>query len=188
MQTLTEAEIEELESRDAGIEMLREANRSFGNYTQDRPSIPPLERTGAALLTMYADELKTLAKGLKAQAARSKAQGNEMTALLLIRLQLSVEETGEWAEALASGDIRKALHELTDMQYVTDGHYLTLGCGDIKVPALRAVHAANMRKLGPDGKPIIDGSGRWVKPEGWTGAELEIEMLLAQSSSAGGGE
>ncbi len=31
------------------------------------------------------------------------------------------------------------------------------------------VHAANMRKLGPDGKPLRDAGGKVIKPPGWVG-------------------
>jgi predicted HAD superfamily Cof-like phosphohydrolase len=33
------------------------------------------------------------------------------------------------------------------------------------------VHGANMRKLGPDGKPIYREDGKVLKPEGWTGPD-----------------
>ena len=177
-------ELEELRSRpmatlehrdvDEGIEMLREANEAFGNSTAPEPGIPALElpAIGRAMLMEYAERLARMAGDLKKEAQAEKEAGHEMIALLLIRLQLSVEETGEWAEALASGDLKKAARELTDIQYVTDGHYLTLGLGDLKLPLYRAVHGDNMRKLGPDGKPIISEAGRWVKPEGWSATDL----------------
>lgn len=41
------------------------------------------------------------------------------------------------------------------------------------------VHLANMRKLGPDGKPIYREDGKVLKPEGWTGPEADHERLLA---------
>lgn len=157
---------------DAGIEMLREANAAFGNYTASEPGVPELNQQGKDTLKFSAGFLASLARTLKEEARRAKELGDEMGALLIIRLQLSVEETGEWAEALALGDLKKAARELTDMQYVTDGHYLTLGLGDLKLPLYRAVHGDNMRKLGPDGKPIISEAGRWVKPEGWEATDL----------------
>jgi hypothetical protein len=175
-------ELEELRSRpmatlehrdvDEGIEMLREANGAFGNYTAPAPAVPEIGDEGRRFLELYAEGLASMAANMKLAAAKFKEEGNEMAALLIIRLQLSVEETGEWAEALASGDLKKAARELTDIQYVTDGHYLTLGLGDLKLPLYRAVHGDNMRKLGPDGKPIISEAGRWVKPEGWTATDL----------------
>lgn len=158
--------------RDPGIQMLREANAAFGNYTAPEPGIPKLSQHGKDTLKFWADDLASIARTLKDEAQHAKELGDEMAALLIIRLQLSVEETGEWAEALASGDLKKAARELTDIQYVTDGHYLTLGLGDLKLPLYRAVHGDNMRKLGPDGQPIISEAGRWVKPEGWEPTDL----------------
>lgn len=170
-------------AQDPGIVMLREANAAFGNYTAPEPGIPELSQHGKDTLKFWADDLASMARTLKDEAQHAKELGGEMAALLIIRLQLSVEETGEWAEALASGDLKKAARELTDIQYVTDGHYLTLGLGDLKLPLYRAVHGDNMRKLGPDGKPIISEAGRWVKPEGWEPTDLGPII----SSSAGEG-
>lgn len=44
---------------------------------------------------------------------------------------------------------------------------------DLGLPPFKAlfdeVHAANMRKLGPDGKPIYRADGKNIKPAGWVG-------------------
>lgn len=167
-----------LEQRDAdeGIEMLREANASFGNYTAGAPAVPALEIPGLGkqMLLDYARKLAGLAAELKEEARQENVAGHPMLSLLLIRLQLSVEETGEFAEALAEGDIVHAAKELTDMSYVTDGHYLTLGLADLKLPLYREVHGSNMTKLDPvTGKPIINEAGRWVKGPAYREALLD---------------
>lgn len=62
-------------------------------------------------------------------------------------------------------DIVGAADALADMVYVIAGAALVLG-----VPlddVIEEVHAANMRKLGPDGKPIYREDGKVMKPEGW---------------------
>lgn len=41
-----------------------------------------------------------------------------------------------------------------------------------------AVHAANMRKLWPDGKPRRNEHGKIIKPEGWCGPERELAAIL----------
>lgn len=41
-----------------------------------------------------------------------------------------------------------------------------------------AVHAANMRKLWPDGKPHRNEHGKSIKPDGWYGPERELEQIL----------
>jgi predicted HAD superfamily Cof-like phosphohydrolase len=41
-------------------------------------------------------------------------------------------------------------------------------------PCLAIVHAANMSKLGEDGRPIIDKAGKVRKPEGWQPPESKL--------------
>jgi predicted HAD superfamily Cof-like phosphohydrolase len=176
-------ELEELRARpqatleqsdvDEGVSMLREANASFGNYTAAAPAVPELASYDAERLRYYAGLLATIAGAMKQEAAEANGTGRDMLGLLLIRLQLSVEETGEFAEALAEGDLVHAAKELTDMSYVTDGHYLTLGLGDLKLPLYREVHSSNMTKLDPEtGKPIINEAGRWVKGPAYREADI----------------
>jgi NTP pyrophosphatase (non-canonical NTP hydrolase) len=149
--------------KDYGIEANREAALAFGNRVRSTPGVPPLSVEGAARLRWWAAQLQFIAQALKEEAAEYNREGQVNEGLLTIRLQLSVEETGEWAEALASGDIQATFNELVDMSVVTDGHYHTLGLADLKVEGYREVHAANMSKLGDDGKPIISEAGRWMK-------------------------
>lgn len=158
---------------DQGITMLREANAAFGNFTATEPGVPGLTQFGAARLASYAAELAAIAVRLKVEAAEANGLGQDILGLLLIRIQLSVEEAGEFAEALAEGDLIHAAKELVDMSYVTDGHYLTLGLGDLKLPLYREVHRSNMSKLDPmTGRPIISDAGRWVKGPGYRQADI----------------
>jgi predicted HAD superfamily Cof-like phosphohydrolase len=158
---------------DAGIEMNQEAARAFGNYVGETPAVPELNPYERGIIKRWSETLATMARTLKAEAAEANGLGHTAFGLLLIRLQLSVEETGEWAEALATGDIEKAAKELVDMSVVTDGHYLTLGLADLKIPLYREVHASNMTKLDPvTGQPIISEAGRWVKGPAYREADL----------------
>lgn len=157
---------------DAGIEMLREANASFGNYTAPEPGVPDMSDRAKGWLTRWAGRLAEMAQEAKEVATQLRIQGDDAGALLVIRCQLSMEETGEWTEALVEGDLAHIAKELSDMSYVTDGHYLTLGLGDLKLPIYRANHEANMSKLGEDGKPIISDAGRWVKGPNYRPADI----------------
>ena len=61
-------------------------------------------------------------------------------------------------------------HELADIQYVVSGTGVQLG-----IPineCVEEIHAANMRKLSPDGKPIVDEHGKVRKPDGWEPADV----------------
>ena len=147
---------------DRYMTMQLESAQAFDNSIRSEPGLPNFGFQGRAKLVKYAGELAALAKKMKAEAAQAKAQGQEDLALWLIRIQLSTEETGELAEAVATGDLAHALNELTDLSYVTDGHYLTMGVARLKEPAYAEVHRANMSKC-VDGRGVVDASGRHVK-------------------------
>jgi predicted HAD superfamily Cof-like phosphohydrolase len=167
---------------DLGIDFIKEAQRAFGSYLHPEPGVPQIDAGGKARLKYWAGMLAMMAQALKDEAAELNREGRKTEGVLLIRVQLSVEETGEWAEALANGDLVQAAKELSDISYVTDGHYLTLGLADLKLPVYRANHAANMSKLGEDGKPIISEAGRWVKGPNYRPADEDIFRILSDAS------
>lgn len=68
---------------------------------------------------------------------------------------------------------RKAalLKELCDLVYVAVGTAVAMGMPfDV---AFNRVHASNMSKLGPDGKPIYREDGKVIKPDTYVPANLE---------------
>lgn len=71
------------------------------------------------------------------------------------RQRLLVSETGEVADAVTDNDLAGIAQELADVVYVAYGTALAYGI-DLDA-VLAAVHAANMTKLGADGKPIVVG-------------------------------
>jgi len=94
--------------------------------------------------------------------------------LLRMRGRLIAEEAAEVNEALefmdeeldngayltaSKADVAK---ELADLIYVVYGMAATFGI-DID-EAVRRVHASNMSKLGPDGKPVYREDGKVLKP------------------------
>jgi hypothetical protein len=169
---------------DPGMEMLVEFNRTFNCPERPVPGLPELSTFDKGLLMSVGDQLGALAKHLKGVAAELNGLGRTDIGLLLIRLQLSVEETGELADALAAEDLVKAYDALVDMSYVNDGHYRTLGLGGVKLAGYRHVHDCNMSKLGEDGKPIWTEAGRVVKgPNTW-----KPEAGLARIIVEAGGE
>lgn len=95
----------------------------------------------------------------------SGGRGNEL------RAKLHVEENRELIEALFANDRVGIAHELADVVYVAYGTAHSLG---IPLDAVIAeVHAANMRKFGPDGKPVLRDDGKVLKPPGWQPADVE---------------
>ncbi len=92
-----------------------------------------------------------------------------------LRVRLLKEEVRELQYSITVGD---ALDALTDIQYILDGTYLQLGFHRFKDAAFAEVHATNMRKLGPDGKPIIREDGKILKPEGWVPPDMRKILAL----------
>lgn len=105
-----------------------------------------------------------------------------------LRCRLLLEETKEFIRASgctligagdgvevailqgAEPDLNGMAQELADVQYVTSGAAVTFG---IPLGAVFAeVHAANMRKAGPDGKVMKRPDGKVVKPDGWRGPDV----------------
>jgi predicted HAD superfamily Cof-like phosphohydrolase len=86
------------------------------------------------------------------------------TDLNAFRVRLLQEELDELKEALADGDAVETLDALTDLQYVLDGAFLSLGMHGVKDTAFAEVHRSNMSKLGEDGKPILrESDGKVLK-------------------------
>lgn len=148
---------------DAGLDHVAEFAAAFDAHVAAEPGVPEFRAVSESELGYFMNEMKRCAEDLKRSAARALERGDEAGALLLIRLQLCQEELAELAEAMLERDIVACLDALTDMTYVTDGAYLTLGLGHYKLAALAEVHASNMSKLGEDGRPIISDAGRVVK-------------------------
>ena len=88
------------------------------------------------------------------------------------RLALETEELWELSRCLEDGDVVGALDAQVDRRYIADGTTLELGMAGVFYEAFERVHRANMAKLGPDGKPIVDATGKVRKPEGWVAPDL----------------
>lgn len=80
-----------------------------------------------------------------------------------LRIALLREELDELEAALDAGDPLETLDALTDIQYVLDGSYLSLGFAGVKDAALAEVHRSNMSKLGDDGLPVYLPNGKVTK-------------------------
>ena len=117
----------------------------------------------------------------------------------LLRAKLVLEEAFEFAAAMGvvpcdsegheikhsditydiyeSIDLVESADALADLLYVTYGSAHTLGLPIREIFA--AVHASNMEKLGPDGKPIYRPSdGKVMKPPGWVAPQSRITTIL----------
>lgn len=103
-----------------------------------------------------------------------------------LRIELLREELEELKEALDANDPVEALDALTDLQYVLDGAYLSLGFHLLKDVAFAEVQRSNMSKLGADGKPVVrESDGKILKGPNYSAPDLKsvLENWMAQQQS-----
>ena len=82
-----------------------------------------------------------------------------------LRLQLMLDEVKEYEDACIEGNLVEVLDSLVDQAYILYGTILRHGLQDVFEKAFDMVHENNMSKLGPDGKPIINGENGVLDPE-----------------------
>lgn len=92
---------------------------------------------------------------------------DEWPELELMRWKLIKEEYDEFE---SEGEPDRMLKELADLVYVCYGYAATFGW-DLD-EAVRRVHASNMSKLGPDGKPIYREDGKVLKGPNYKAPDL----------------
>ena len=78
-----------------------------------------------------------------------------------LRYELINEELSELKEAIDSKDIKEVADALTDILYVTYGAGHAFGINLDK--CFEEVQNSNMSKLGTDGKPIYNDTGKVMK-------------------------
>jgi len=91
-----------------------------------------------------------------------------------LRDKLIAEEFEEYREAIKNRDMVAVADALTDLLYVIYGAGLAYGI-DLDT-AFNIVHASNMSKLGPDGKPIYREDGKVQKGPGFFEPDLSVIM------------
>lgn len=167
---------------DAGLDCVAEFHAVFGAHIAKEPGLPNTDLDSASDLAVYHEAAAYWGETLKVMAQNAAKRGDQGGSLLLIRLQLCQEELAELSEAMLARDIVGCLDALTDMTYVADGTYHTLGLGHYKIAALAEVHRSNMSKLGEDGKPITSSAGRIVKGPNYSKPDLRAVLGLPEPS------
>ena len=104
------------------------------------------------------------------QIVRTKPQFPEQKTMEL-RLNLIKEELKELEEAMNNKDLKEIADALTDILYVTYGAGYAYGINLDK--CFKEVQRANMSKLGKDGKPIFNESGKVMKGPNYTKPDLK---------------
>ena len=99
--------------------------------------------------------MKTFGQEIKNQPSFSTEKINQL------RVSLIQEELDELKEAMAKNDLLEVADALTDLLYVTYGAGHAFGIDLDK--CFNEVQESNMSKLGSDGKPIYNESGKVMK-------------------------
>ena len=99
--------------------------------------------------------MQTFGQEVKTKASFSDEKTNQL------RLDLISEELEELKNAMSSKDLLEVADALTDILYVTYGAGHAFGINLDK--CFDEVQNSNMSKLGSDGKPIYNESGKVMK-------------------------
>ncbi|WP_053353866.1 pyrophosphohydrolase domain-containing protein [Leucobacter musarum] len=91
-------------------------------------------------------------------------------ATLRLGHKLVKEEVQELIDAVIDADAHEVLDALGDILYLTYG--LAAAAGYDVDEAFDRIHAANMAKVGADGKVRRREDGKILKPDGWTPPDL----------------
>ena len=109
------------------------------------------------------ESVKTFMKTF-GQEVKEKA-GFPSDKITSLRYELINEELEELKEAIINKDIKEVADALTDILYVTYGAGHAFGIDLDK--CFDEVQSSNMSKLGSDGKPIYNDSGKVMKGPGY---------------------
>ena len=94
------------------------------------------------------------------QDIKEKAEFPEQK-ITSLRYDLIAEELSEFKQAIDNRDIKEVADALTDILYVTYGAGHAFGIDLDR--CFQEVQNSNMSKLGEDGKPIYNSSGKVMK-------------------------
>ena len=92
-------------------------------------------------------------------------------AIIQLRVDLIEEELNELKEAIKNNDIVEVADALTDILYVTYGAGHSFGVNLDK--CFDEVQRSNMSKLGEDGNPIYNDSGKVMKGPNYSAPDLK---------------
>jgi predicted HAD superfamily Cof-like phosphohydrolase len=85
----------------------------------------------------------------------------------LLRHRLMEEENSEYKEACENQSIVGIADALGDQLYILCGTILKHGLQHVIEDVFDEIHASNMSKLGPDGKPLLREDNKILKGEGY---------------------
>lgn len=135
------------------IQFVKEFHNAFGHPIEARPTVPS-EKTRLLRFRLIFEELMEFGRAIGIQGLTDGTQA-EFEA----HLKESLDEFRINRDAAVS--LADAADALADLDYVVQGSNLVFGFPAELIVA--DVHAANMSKLGPDGRPMQDANGKIIK-------------------------
>ena len=144
-------------------DMVREFHQAFDVVDGTRPHVPLPQSEARWTLTSALQNLNEALDKFRSVASRD---------VRALRLALITEELAELTVASIDRNTVGALDALCDLQYVLDGTVLAFGMDGVADEAFRRVHASNMSKLGSDGKPVRDATGKVGKGPNYCPVQL----------------
>lgn len=150
------------------------------------PGRPPGRQNGAERLAAFpgaglSDAM--LAVGQFHQAfnlpSATRPSADVPAGLAQLRVDLLIEEVGEFADATADRDLVGIADALADIVYVAYGAAVTYGI-DLDA-ALREVHRSNMSKLDEHGQPVYREDGKVLKSVRYTPPDIASVLYFQLS-------
>lgn len=148
------------------IDLVTEFHDKFDQPIRTQPCVDD-EGTSQLRLNLLLEELQELGAALGFRLILDEEDGFKF-------------ECWEITSDVRGLDLDKAvatLDALTDLQYVLDGSYVSLGFGPWKDAAFEEVHRSNMSKVWSDGQVRKHRDGKVMKPSTYSPADLQSVLL-----------
>ena len=149
------------------IDAVREFHEKFDQPVRVTPCVDD-EGTNQLRLNLLLEELRELGEALGYKLVHDAHED-----------RIFFASTGR-LDMMRGLDLDKAvatLDALTDLQYVLDGSYVSLGLAAWKDAAFEEVHRSNMSKVWADGSVRKHPDGKVMKPDTYSSADLRGVLL-----------
>jgi predicted HAD superfamily Cof-like phosphohydrolase len=139
-----------------------EFHRAFGQDIGDKPAVPSDEEVIQLRVNLIGEEFCEMLEAIFGE--------HEEIEFIRESIAYLVEHEVD-REAV---DMPELAHALADLDYVVEGTRLAFGFDGGPIAAI--IHANNLSKLGPDGKPLKRADGKAIKPDSWRPPDVAGEL------------
>jgi predicted HAD superfamily Cof-like phosphohydrolase len=169
---LTEANVRLIEAKCAEIERLRastiraqvsEFHRVYEQEIGDKPAVPS-DEVVRLRVRLIAEEFCEMLEAIYPVTSGAGCWLDDVRSSIVTLV----------AKAAPAPDLPELVDAWGDLAYVIEGSNLAFGVDS--GPVVAAIHAANMAKLGPDGKPLKRADGKIIKPSTWSPPDIASEL------------